>query len=64
MSTLICDGCNRTNHIPGDKFCFKCGTPLREAPKTCGCGRLLQFVDDYCPSCGVKWELKKEEVKP
>ena len=62
MTELLCPGCERTNHIPGDKFCFKCGTALVNPKKSCPCGRELQQIDDFCPSCGRDHRVRVETV--
>ena len=35
-----------------DKYCYICGTKLKEKDMTCVCGKDYGYMDNFCPECG------------
>jgi len=57
MADLVCVDHPLETHVTGDKFCFRCGTPLTERER-CKCHRDLLAFYIYCPQCGKIIERK------
>jgi predicted amidophosphoribosyltransferase len=48
--TDACEGCN-TVHTDGDRFCSRCGKPVRRFCGACG-AEIAQTIAFYCTQCG------------
>jgi hypothetical protein len=50
--------------MPGDRFCRKCGNPIRSEIHCEKCGNIVQPKDLYCVKCGSRLGSKNVEAKP
>ena len=48
-----CAACGR-EALPSDRFCTKCGTPIRPVPACVSCGSAVAANDVFCSRCGTR----------
>jgi|GEM_PF-2349328 len=59
QSTSICPKCGNIG-LPKDKFCRKCGSPIKSEIRCTKCGNIVQPKDLFCVKCGFRLSSKNE----
>ncbi|GEM_PF-5708771 len=62
VNTHICSNCGSVG-LPGDKFCRKCGKPLKSENRCEKCGNIVQPKDHFCVKCGSSLTHKTAAIE-